>query len=395
MKKQNLLLSFSFLIVSTYSFSQDNTLPPAGNVGVGTLNPSTRLHVNGAMRVDSSVVVNDSIRVNKDVRVMEKLYVEGTSYLNGNIIGGSNFSLLGNATIEGNALINGNFNLPNLTNVGTNAISNGDFSFLVTNPNGLTKRTSYDDILIELKGAIYAPPPNPVAICELVGYTNNPTWFNGPNKIYSPCPDVNVGLSTENPLFKLDVRGDGYFSRAMGVGIYPQSDAQFTTKSIRTNGLVVDHNPSVDYGYTIKAIVHDELVKGIGVYSQTYNKDIFSVYANGKVVVSNSTEKILQLDPNGNLQVRKVQVNLNSWPDYVFKNDYKLMPLTEVKEFITKNGHLPGVPTEYDIISKGMDVGEMSKILVEKIEVLTLYLLEQQDEIKDLKKELMEIKNTH
>ena len=75
----------------------------------------------------------------------------------------------------------------------------------------------------------------------------------------------------------------------------------------------------------------------------------------------------------------------NPWADYVFANNYNLKPLNEVEAFIKKNGHLPNVPSATEVKENGLELGEMSKIQQEKIEELTLYLIEQKKEIETLK----------
>jgi hypothetical protein len=81
----------------------------------------------------------------------------------------------------------------------------------------------------------------------------------------------------------------------------------------------------------------------------------------------------------------KVQVN-GSWPDYVFTDNYRLMPLEELEKFIRVKNHLPNIPAAIDIEKNGMELGEMVKRLIEKVEELTLYVI-------DLKKENEKFKN--
>lgn len=91
---------------------------------------------------------------------------------------------------------------------------------------------------------------------------------------------------------------------------------------------------------------------------------------------------------SGNVKARRIVVNQQQWADYVFKEDYMLMPLPQVKEYINTHGHLPNVPAAEEIEEKGVDLGEMNKILLEKIEELTLYTIEQQKELEELKVKL-------
>jgi hypothetical protein len=100
--------------------------------------------------------------------------------------------------------------------------------------------------------------------------------------------------------------------------------------------------------------------------------------------------KLLQLDNNGVLSAREVKVDLNAWPDYVFKKDYELKPIYEVKSFINQHGHLPNVPTAQEIESNGVNLGDMAKITMEKVEELTLYLIKLQEVVDKQQQQLAE-----
>lgn len=88
----------------------------------------------------------------------------------------------------------------------------------------------------------------------------------------------------------------------------------------------------------------------------------------------------------GKVMCEELRVQLRaSWPDYVFNNNYKLLPLAELKTFIEKNNHLPNIPKASVIEKEGMEVGDMQKKMMQKIEELTLYILDLQKQIDDLK----------
>lgn len=95
----------------------------------------------------------------------------------------------------------------------------------------------------------------------------------------------------------------------------------------------------------------------------------------------------------GGILTEELRVILSSfWADYVFDKNYKLKPLSEVEKFIKENGHLQNVPSAKEVKENGIELGEMSKIQQEKIEELTLYIIEQNkvnekqsQEIEDLK----------
>ncbi len=86
-------------------------------------------------------------------------------------------------------------------------------------------------------------------------------------------------------------------------------------------------------------------------------------------------------------QVRVILSNGGTWADYVFAKDYKLPTLSEVEDFIAKNGHLPNVPSAKQVQEDGIELGEIAKIQQEKIEELTLYILQLNKENEKQAKE--------
>jgi len=90
----------------------------------------------------------------------------------------------------------------------------------------------------------------------------------------------------------------------------------------------------------------------------------------------------------GRVRCHEVEVALAPtfvWPDYVFNSGYKLTPLSEVETFVLANKHLPGVPSQEEISSDGVKLGEMNATLLQKVEELTLYMINLQKENDALK----------
>lgn len=93
---------------------------------------------------------------------------------------------------------------------------------------------------------------------------------------------------------------------------------------------------------------------------------------------------------NGHVKARKVTVTAGAIPDYVFAKEYSLMPLNQLRAYIEANKHLPGIASEAEFAANQnqLDIGEMQLQLLQKIEELTLYILQQQAEIDALKQQL-------
>ncbi|OEJ98978.1 hypothetical protein A8C32_07285 [Flavivirga aquatica] len=91
-----------------------------------------------------------------------------------------------------------------------------------------------------------------------------------------------------------------------------------------------------------------------------------------------------RLSVEGKVRAHAVKV-YTDWADYVFEADYKLQTLNEVENYINKNGHLKGIPSAKEVEANGIELGEMNKLLLQKIEELTLYTIELKKELDLLK----------
>ncbi|MDF2552506.1 MAG: hypothetical protein K0R77_1781 [Chryseobacterium sp.] len=91
------------------------------------------------------------------------------------------------------------------------------------------------------------------------------------------------------------------------------------------------------------------------------------------------------------IKTEKVKVEIaanNGWADYVFKKNYKLMPLQDLQSYIDEKGHLPEIPTTEEAIANGIELKEMNILLLKKVEELTLYTLQQQKNIEEQNKRI-------
>jgi len=92
------------------------------------------------------------------------------------------------------------------------------------------------------------------------------------------------------------------------------------------------------------------------------------------------------------VRTRKVKVDQSTWADYVFQSGYKLRPLQDLEKFIKENNHLPEVPSTKEIEENGLDLGDNQVLLLKKIEELTLYVIEQNNKLMELQKEVATLK---
>jgi len=101
-----------------------------------------------------------------------------------------------------------------------------------------------------------------------------------------------------------------------------------------------------------------------------------------------SSNLFYKLTVKGKILAEEVEVvpNVNA-PDYVFKDDYELISIYELEKFVNENSHLPEIPSADDITKNNLKLGEMNFLLLKKVEELTLYIIDLQKQIDELKRE--------
>ncbi|OQP48015.1 hypothetical protein A4H97_29700 [Niastella yeongjuensis] len=134
-------------------------------------------------------------------------------------------------------------------------------------------------------------------------------------------------------------------------------------------------------------------------FADTSNTVKAKIQSNGNAVLSklgigtdNINDDSTVLFANGRIRAREIKVDADIWPDYVFEKNYKLLTLPQVQAYINQYGHLPGLPSAAMVVQKGWELGKGQAALLQKIEELTLYLLQQQKDMEGLQRELMRLK---
>lgn len=106
----------------------------------------------------------------------------------------------------------------------------------------------------------------------------------------------------------------------------------------------------------------------------------------GNIGVGVTDTKGYKLAVGGSMVTESIKVKLKTaWPDYVFAPAYKLPSLQEVEDHIKQHQHLPGMPSAKEVAAEGIDLGEMNRKLLQKVEELTLYIIELRKEVNALK----------
>lgn len=193
------------------------------------------------------------------------------------------------------------------------------------------------------------------------------------------------------PIFKITITG--FLLVQLSVSSFTQTNLWYSTSDILLQGTSRDlfiRNTSE----TASGVIFQDYQDQTGQYSKIlfdasgnslrfYLKGYGSIPGSDDMMLSLHTDRKLRL--SGTFIAQEILVQSNIWADYVFRNDYKLAPLSEVEQYIKENGSLPGIPKEEEVLEKGINVSEMNVLLLEKIEELTLHVIQLEKEINTLK----------
>jgi hypothetical protein len=115
-----------------------------------------------------------------------------------------------------------------------------------------------------------------------------------------------------------------------------------------------------------------------------------TIFENGYVGIGVTGVPTAELTVGGKVHAREVKVNISAGtgPDYVFLSSYRLRPLSEVSLFINQHHHLPEVPEAASMEKDGVNVSEMNMLLLKKIEELTLYIIDQNEKLEAVNKQV-------
>jgi hypothetical protein len=376
-----LLLSFVAIVLQPFtSFAQNNRIEGTGNVGIGTTSPVVKLSVYGP--------ADDSAAISLQSGTNSRFYIQQ---------GGALLKIGGITPGIGaiNVLNSGK------VGIGTNAPAytldvNGDFRLGST-----------------AGGLAYSIGFTRTAGAQLYGTTTGGLSLGGDATGVDAVvmPGGNVGIGTANPGYKLDIAGG---SVNIGAGAntayragsyvsignmsytntpYIAFNAFLTTSDITTGKNLVTPNYNAGSGLIIRGegggsglhFLQKNYANSATSYDVNSFTEVFTITAAGTVGVGVTSTGSHRFAVDGSIGARKVKVTQGTWADFVFHPDYQLPSLSEVEKFIKANQHLPEIPSAAEVQTDGIDLGEMNKKLLQKIEELTLYLIDMKKEINELK----------
>lgn len=319
----------------------------AGNVGIGTTTPITKLtiqtpinsagwvHIGGADSIIVSegiggvsaaigTVTNHAFRLNSFGQGRLHIYPSGDI-----VVGSNNSASYGKFTVQ---TPNNSFGISHISDQG---------NILATNIGGTS------------------------AGIGTFSNTNMRIFSNSFSRIFvaAATGNVGIGIADDNPIYKLDV----------GSRMRIRSENASITAGIWFN------NPANTAPISFMGVA-DAVTTGF--YGNVAGWGLIMNTNTGNVGIG-TINPTYKLSVNGDIRTKEVVVE-TGWADYVFDSAYKLNSLDEVEKFIEKNKHLPNIPSAKEVEENGLHVGDVQKRMMEKIEELTLYILELNNRIKKL-----------
>lgn len=251
----------------------------------------------------------------------------------------------------------------------------------VTVYDGVTNPLPFEEPVINVPGTTSRPQTFKTSIDSYVN-TNGSTFGSSTAYYNSSGTNFfggNVGLGTTSPTAKLEIGGGpAWTSAGWGKAI----------KLWRAQSMVLDAgSKKFGIGASFDSLFY--------FFSADTDSGLAPIRWNmvmtgsGNIGIGTQTPNAYKLAVEGTLGARRIKVTQQAnWADHVFHPGYKLPTLQEVAQFIQTNGHLPEIPTAAEVKENGVDVGEMNRLLLQKVEELTLYLIKQQKEIDELKSQI-------
>jgi len=196
----------------------------------------------------------------------------------------------------------------------------------------------------------------------------------------------NVGIGTSSPVYNLDVRGATPI-----INVTPSTGTDYggyrLSNNANTSFFVAEN--SAGGGVFSGSIAYATVLgnfSNVPLQFGTNTTVKMTILSGGNVGIG-TTSPSEKLSVNGNISTKKLIVTQTGWSDYVFNKNYKLRSLQNLETYINQNKHLPEVPTAKEVESKGISVGDNQALLLKKIEELTLYVIDQQKQINELRKQ--------
>ncbi|RZS90542.1 tail fiber protein [Aquimarina brevivitae] len=211
-------------------------------------------------------------------------------------------------------------------------------------------------------------------------------------------PSTPIVSSNIDALVDVPILGDWYFSsgkievqkEGTFAGKWNPNESYFTLSNPNGSSIMMDTNEIYSSGALHIGSKSGEIVRFRAI-TETSTSDKMVIKNDGKVGIGTMSPDS-ELTVKGNIHAEEIKIDLSvPAPDYVFTKEYDLLSIEEVQQHIANKGHLPNIPSAKEMEANGVELGVMNMKLLEKIEELTLYTIEQEKRIKSLEEKLEKI----
>ncbi|UYQ95517.1 hypothetical protein MKQ68_10435 [Chitinophaga horti] len=379
-----------------------NVFPPTGPVGVGTNDPKAQLHVVGNSRnylVNKIIPGSSEDSQGINYLVLHKVYT-GTLLMLDHAVSGKIIASRGGLT---------GWNRKWTVEVNTSSAYDYTRGNLIYYSEG----TSLVTLLMngERYLALEIANTSSLYYFSFTGYAENAVLSLATNEMVSDVQPfqsadplgLNVGSDIFTGAIYMPLKKTGYAGSFEDVrGIWMQgadiaSELAVGYSAIGGGASAIGFSRGGSWDTNIK--FYTNAVDNVGTHKMTERMRINSDGSVGIGTVNTGTSK---LAVEGTISARKVRVtSVNPWPDYVFAKHYRLPSIQEVEQYISAHQHLPDMPSAAEVTEEGLDLGEMNRKLLQKVEELTLYIIgqhknsqQQQAQIDALKEAVDKLKSS-
>jgi trimeric autotransporter adhesin len=348
----------------------------AKNVGIGSNYPNENFSVNTALNIYANENNQTALKLNVWNGTVKAIDIVNP----GNNV--SSFTIMQN----GDAMIGGTLKLAQFANISGNTVAYFDAN------GNLKQGNSYNSVqsaCVAGADSWHIGGDNIIGMTagdKAIGTCDNEDFVlksNGTKRMWIKASTGAIGIGNSAPSARLMIDSES-----------SNLEPNFYSRTLPTSGQ--SYNTYIEHSTT------NQFFRAFAIgYRNTANNittENFVVFANGRTTIG--AKKVISgpytnamLSVYGTIAATEVQVFNNSWwADYVFENNYKLMPLNEVEQFYKANHHLPNVPSKAEVEEKGTNLAEVDATLLRKIEENTIYLVEINKKLEQLAKENEELK---
>jgi len=355
----------------TLFISYQNIENRTGKVGIGNVtSPQAKLHVAGDANEDASILLEASSTKNATLQFRSsnnKIMVGSDNVMKFNA-SNMQFNPTGQVVVNGAFKATGNIILSGLAGTSTKVLAVGS--------NGQLSSVEYSALGDNLGDHIATKNIN----------------LNGKKIVNGTSSMTGIFVSTDGKV-------------GVGTGSVTLTDALEVNGAVASKGLKISNLAGstskvliVNTDGQVQSANYSAVGDNMGNHTATQNINL-----NGKKIVNGTSTNGLYVGTNGNVRIgagtgnpskalevngvvrsKEVLVEATGWADFVFEDDYDLMSLAEIEQFVKQHGHLPEVPSAKEVEENGIGLGEMNALLLQKIEEMTLHMIELEKRLKEL-----------